>query len=137
MCLTLPQVGSQMLPLGGRRFSLTLEELPLMRKTVTDPELMSRLGLGFPLVPPFEDSDDEALHVALPPYNRMAFSVIPSEQPVYDGTEATGFQLVSVVVSDEYEAHLAPIVSGARQRVHDRMCEFCDSAQTSGARSLP
>ena len=28
------------------------------------------------------------------------------------------------VVSDEYETHLAPIVSGVRQRVHDRMCEF-------------
>ena len=91
---------------------------------MTSPEQLSRLGLGFPLVPPFENGDKEALHVALPPYKRMAFSVIPTEQPVYDGSEATGFQLASVVVSEEYENHLAPIVSGVRQGVHDRLCEF-------------
>ena len=111
-------------PVGCQRFRLPPDELPVTRKTMTSPEQLLRLGLGFPLVPPFEDGDQEALHVAVPPYKRMAFSVIPNEQPVYDGSEATGFQLASVVVSEEYETHLAPIVLGARQGVQDRLCEF-------------
>ena len=123
-------------PVGCRRFSLPQEELPVTRKTVMSPELLTRLGLGFPLVPPFDDGDEEALHVALPPYNRMAFSVIPTEQPVYDGAEATGFQLMSVVVSEEYEARLAPVVAGVRQRVHECLCEFLKQCSDQRSQKL-
>ena len=111
-------------PVGYRRFSLLPGELPVIRRTVTDPELLAPLRLGFPMVPPFDDGDEETRHVRLEPHNRMAFTILSNDQPVYDGAEATGFQLVSTVVSEEYRAVLTPAVSGIRERGHQCLCEF-------------
>ena len=98
-------------PVGYQRFCLHQGELPVMRRTAADPESLAHLQLGFPMVPPFADGDKEMRHVRLEPHNRMAFTILSSEQPVYDRAEATGFQLMSTVVSEEYRAVLAPVVS--------------------------
>ena len=121
-------------PVGYQQFCLRQGELPVMMRTAADPGSLVHLELDFLLVPPFDDRDKETRHVRLEPRNRMAFTILSSEQPVYDGAEAAGFQLMSTVVSEEYGTLLAPVVSGICKRARVHLCEFLK--QCSEQRSL-